>query len=347
MGAAEVSKKHMLPRSSFRALLCVGAAVWISLLSGCAGGSSLPPGTGSKGVQVFPTNDVVRVEIDGQLFTEYHYRNVSRPYFYPLLSVDGDHYTRRWPQENVPGEERDHPHHHSLWYSHGDVNGVDLWSESDKAGRTVQQSIIGMKSGKAQGSLITRNEWRARDGTLLAHDERTHHFSRGPGSERILDFTITILATQGDLTLGDTKEGTFAIRIAESMRNRQPKNQPGEGHLLSSRGHKDGDVWGKRAEWVDYWGPVNGKILGLAIFDHPANPRHPTWWHARDYGLFAANPFGVHDFEKRPKGSGDLRIPSGGSVTFRYRVLFHAGDSGLANIVSRYEEYVRTVKDKP
>ena len=98
------------------------------------------------------------------------------------------------------------------------------------------------------------------------------------------------------MVLGDTKEGTFAIRVAESIRVMQPKNQPGQGHMVSSTGEKDGAVRGKRADWVDYSGPIGGKTLGIAIFDNPANPRHPTWWHARDYGLFAANPFGLHDF---------------------------------------------------
>ncbi len=350
----------MIPRLLFRALPSLGAAALVTFLSGCVaiefpardsnpGHKPKPaPNTGiTDDVRVFETNNVVRVEIDGQLFTEYRFRDVSRPFFYPILTPAGDHYTRRWPQEEVPNEERDHPHHHSLWYSHGDVNGVDLWSESAKAGRTVQDSIVKIASGRNAGLLTTRNEWRDKDGKVLGHDVRTHRFSRGPGSERYLDFSITIVASHGPMTLGDTKEGTFAIRVAESMRNKQPKNQPGEGHLLSSRGHRDGEVWGKRAEWVDYWGPVNGKTLGVAIFDHPANPRHPTWWHARDYGLFAANPFGVHDFEKRAKGAGNLKIPAGGSVTFHYRVMFHAGDSGTANVASRYDEYVRTFKVAP
>lgn len=317
------------------AILCGGCASWCS-----SDGQS----SASRGVRLYETNDVIRVDLDGQLFTQYHFKNVSRPFLYPLLSADGEHLTRRWPQEDVPGEEHDHPHHHALWYSHGDVNGVDLWSESAKAGKTVHQGVVKQKSGSDSGSLTTRNDWRDKDGKVIAHDERTFRFHRPTGAERILDFEITIHASHGEITLGDTKEGTFAIRMAESMRNKQPKNQPGAGHLVSSRGEKDGDVWGKRAEWVDYYGPVNGKTYGIAIFDDPRNPRYPTWWHARDYGLFAANPFGVHDFEKREKGAGDLKIPAGGSVTFRYRVLLHPGDTGAAGIAARFDEYVRAIK---
>lgn len=333
----------MLPRPRFLWAPCV---VLVAILcGGCASwGSGNGQASASRGVSLYETNNVIRVDLDGQLFTQYHFKNVTRPFLYPLLSADGEHLTRRWPQEDVPGEEHDHPHHHALWYSHGDVNGVDLWSESAKAGKTVHQTVVKQKSGTDTGSLTTRNEWRDKDGKVIAHDERTFRFHRPTGAERTLDFEITIHASHGEITLGDTKEGTFAIRMAESMRNKQPKNQPGAGHLVSSRGAKDGDVWGKRAEWVDYYGPVNGKTYGIAIFDDPRNPRYPTWWHARDYGLFAANPFGVHDFEKREKGSGDLKIPAGGSVTFRYRVLLHPGDTGAAGIAARFEEYVRAIK---
>lgn len=335
----------MFPRPRF--LQALGLSLACLVASGCASLSSTSKDIAAHGVHLYETNNVIRVDLDGQLFTQYHFKDVSRPFLYPLLSADGEHLTRRWPQEDVPGEEHDHPHHHALWYSHGDVNGVDLWSESPKAGRTVQQAVISRKSGANTGELTTRNEWRDKDGKVIAHDTRTHRFHRPTGPERIIDFEITIEATAGEVTLGDTKEGTFAIRMAESMRNKQPKNQPGLGHLTSSRGHKDGEVWGKRAEWVDYTGPVNGKTYGIAIFDHPQNPRYPTWWHARDYGLFAANPFGVHDFEKSAKGTGDLKIPAGGSITFRYRVLLHPGDTASAGIAARFDDFVRAIKVKP
>ena len=100
-------------------------------------------------------------------------------------------------------------------------------------------------------------------------------------------------------------------------------------------------TWGKRAEWCDYFGPVDGKTVGIAIFDHPGNPRHPTWWHVRDYGLFAANPFGLHDFEKKPAQAGNMTIAAGKSVTFRYRIYLHEGDDKQAKVAERYQEYAR------
>ena len=113
-----------------------------------------------------------------------------------------------------------------------------------------------------------------------------------------------------------------------------------KGHIVNSEGLKaQAGAWGKRAEWCDCYGPVNGKIVGVAIFDHPSNPRHPTWWHVRGYGLFAANPFGQHDFENKPAGTGDLVIPDGQSVTFRWRFYFHKGDVTEGNVAEGYREY--------
>jgi len=322
-----------------RAVGCVAASAlfWAACQSGPSTGAA--SSAASPRVRIFETNDVVRVELDGQLFTEYHFRGVSRPYLYPLLGAGQTAMTRHWPMEEFPGEEHDHPHHRSFWFSHGDVNGQDLWSEVEKAGQTVHQKFLLERSGNDRGVIATRNEWRAKDGRVLGHDERKYTFYPPQGDQRMMDFEVTVFATQDGMVLGDTKEGTFAIRVAESMRVMLPKNQPGAGRLVNSRGQVNGDVWGKRAEWADYSGPVAGRTVGIAIMDHPANPRFPTWWHARDYGLFAANPFGLHDFEKKEKGAGDMKIPAGGTVTFKYRVLLHTGDEAAARVAARYEEF--------
>ena len=59
----------------------------------------------------------------------------------------------------------------------------------------------------------------------------------------------------------------------------------------------------------------------------------------RDYGLFAANPFGIHDFEKKPRGSGDLTVEPKGSVTFRYRFYIHDGDHQQGKVEEKFNEY--------
>ena len=164
---------------------------------------------------------------------------------------------------------------------------------------------------------------------------------------RFFDFEITIHASHGDVVFGDTKEGTMAIRLAETMRLAQPKKKPGQGHIVNSEGVRDDKTWGKRAAWVDYYGPVDGKTVGVAIFDNPSNPRYPTWWHVRDYGLFAANPFGLHELEADKKNdpkAGAMAIPAGQSLTFRYRFYFHLGDDQEAKVAARYLEYVGQLK---
>jgi hypothetical protein len=138
------------------------------------------------------------------------------------------------------------------------------------------------------------------------------------------------------VTFGDTKEGTMGIRSNPAL---NLKGTGAAGHALNSEGLKDEAIWGKAARWVDYSGPVEGKVTGIACFDHPSNLRHPTTWHAREYGLVAANPFGLHDFEKKPKGAGDYVIKKGDSLTFRYRWLFHTGDTVAAKIDERWKTW--------
>jgi hypothetical protein len=197
---------------------------------------------------------------------------------------------------------------------------------------------VGLKSGRESGEMRTTCKWIAPDGTVTCTDERVLRVYNRPNNERLFDFEITLKAPDKDVVLGDTKEGSMGVRIAETMRLSHGKNKPGKGRIVQSTGVKDG-TWGKQAAWCDYYGPVKDKIVGIAIFDHPKNPRHPSHWHVRDYGLFAVNPFGIHDFEKKPKGTGNLTVPAGQSVTFKYRFYIHEGDTEQAKVAERYKEY--------
>ena len=310
-----------------------------SLLLGLAASAALPSAH-AAGVEIREQDGRLRIEIGGRLFSEYHYQNVSRPFLYPILGPGDAPMTRNWPMKEVAGEEKDHPHHRSLWWAHGAVNGVDFWSEAANAGKTVHDKFLEIKSGPDAGVIRTANKLIAKDGTLVATSEQTIRILNRT-DDRIIDFEVTVFASQGPLTFGDTKEGTMALRLNESMRLIRDK-KPGAGHIVNSEGVRDGETWGKRANWVDYYGPVDGKTVGVAMFDHPANPRHPTHWHVRDYGLFAANPFGIHDFEKKPAGAGDLKVAAGEKITFRYRFFFHAGDDQQAKVAARYQDYVQT-----
>lgn len=344
------------------------SAVLLTLLIGVALGlcscaiTRQPKPATTLGVRIIRTNEQLQVELNGRFFTEYHYRNVPRPFCYPIINASGLAMTRNFPMQKVAGEETDHPHHRSLWFAHGPVNGEDLWTERPGSGRIVHRGFVEIASGVKTGLIKTRNDWVSAAGKTLCSDEQTLRFYPCHDNATIvLDFEIKLIASNGDVVFGDSKEGSFAIRVAESMRVLQPskKDQParaGEGRIVLSTGIRDygasaaqakdakreAATWGKKAAWCDYTGPVDGKTVGFAIMDHPSNPRHPTWWHVRDYGLFAANPFGQHDFEGlKDKHAGDFKIAAGQSATFKYRVVIHEGDEVAARLAERFEEFAK------
>ncbi len=295
-----------------------------------------------RGVRIAKAGKNLRVEINGKLFTEYNFQDVPRPYFYPVIGPTGVPIVRHWPMKEGKDEAKDHVHHRSMWFTHGDVNGHDFWSEGSRSGKIVHDKLLKMTFGRDVGIIQSQNKWVARDGKVICTDTRTHKFYPPTATGQMMDFEVTIHASHGKVVMGDTKEGSMAIRLAPTMRVKTKEGKAGKGHIVNSEGRSDGDAWGKRAAWCDYYGPVEGEVVGVAIFDHPKNPRHPTWWHVRTYGLFAANPFGVHNFEGKPKGTGDLTIPAGESVTFRYRFYFHKGDEKQAQVVDHYSEYAAT-----
>jgi hypothetical protein len=298
------------------------------------------PGISAEAVKITETNDILTVEINGELFTEYHFKGAPHVYFYPLLGPGGLSMTRDYPMvADSKNEEHDHNHHRSLWFAHGDVNKIDFWTEGASTGKIVHDKFIEIKSGDDFGLIKSQNNWVARTGEVICRSEQTVRIYNRPKNERLMDFDTTIFALDKPLVLGDTKEGTFAIRVAETMRVTQPRNKKGDGHIILETGLTGTNAWAKRASWCDYYGPVKDKTLGIAIFDHPENPRHPTYWHVRDYGLFAVNPFGMHDFEGKPAGTGNMTIEPGKSITFRYRIYIHEGDEKQAKVAERYKEY--------
>ena len=285
------------------------------------------------------------VTIDGKPFAEYLHTGHAKPIVYPIIGPHGIEMTRNYPmKEDVDNEARDHPHHKSFWYTHDDVNGVQFWMEyprkdsAKKPGKIIQQKLT-----IQEDSIVTENDWTAPDGKVVCSDLRTVRFGAVPVG-RFIDFAITLKASAGDVVFGDTKEGSMGIRTHPLLRlqtDEKRGNHTAKGKSINSEGVQGKEMWGKRAKWVDYWAPIDGHTVGIAIFDHPENPRHPTWWHARYYGLVAANPFGIHDFEKKPEGTGNMKIAAGDSVTFRYRFLFHEGDHQQADIAGQYQAFAK------
>lgn len=304
-------------------------SVWI--------GASLAVGLACGEVTVRDEGRRVCVGVDGLPFAEYHYRDVARPYLYPVFGPDGTPMTRDWPMVKEAKDTTDHVHHKGLWFAHGSVNGLDFWSEQKAFGKTVHQRFLALSSGKGEGVIRAENAWVSSSGTVVCTDERSLTFRAGAGT-RSIDYDVTLIASHGPVTFGDTKEGTMAIRVPTSMSVGGPK---GGGHIVTAEGLRDLGAWGQSADWVDYWGPVGGKTVGVALFDHPQNPRHPTRWHVRTYGLFAANPFGLKPFDKSAPGTGGLSLAAGARATFRYRFVFHSGDEKQAGIAALYRDYCR------
>ena len=295
-------------------------------------------------VTVTEKQGAVAISVDGRLFTEYHYGDAPHVYYYPVIGPGGAKMTRAYPMEKADGEETDHPHHRSIWFSHGDVNGVDFWSEpashkgtpKHPVGKIEHDGIVKAQGGKESGVVETKQKWVAPDGSVPLRSTQLFRVHSTPESERIVDFEVTLTAGEKDVVLGDTKEGTAAIRIAESMRLKQPKG-PGKGTIVNSEGDEGGKAWGKKAKWVTMAGPIGEKTFAITMMDHPSNLRHPTRWHARDYGLFAANPFCEVEMDKtQPKGSGDYTLKSGKSLTLKYRIFFSEGDAAAVKAAERF-----------
>lgn len=299
------------------------------VVEAATGKSSKPP------LQLVRTEGAIQFLRGKELLAAYVFTGAPKPYLYPLIGPNGKPITRHFPMKQVADETMDHPHHRSCWFTHGAVNGIDFWTEGAGRGRIVHRRFEAIEGGPVLGRVRALNDWLAPDRQPVLEEEQEFRFySTQQG--RLLEFETTLRATEGDVVLGDTKEGTFALRVACSMEVTRKSG----GQIVNARGQRDAEAWGKKAEWCDYSGPVEGEIVGIAVFDHPQNLRHPTTWHVREYGLFAVNPFGLHDFlPGTPKGAGDYTIRKGESLTFRYRIWLHRGRAEEARVATQYESY--------
>jgi hypothetical protein len=277
----------------------------------------------------------VRVFESDKLVAEYAINNGPKPIVWPLLGPDGQKMTREYPMvKESQNEAHDHPHHRSLWFTHGEVNGVDFWAEGEKMGKTHHQEFTKLADGKT-AVIATKNIWKTADGQPVLSDRRRYTFGTTPDHSRYVDCEVLLIASEGDVHFGDTKEGTFAVRVAESMKVDAKKG----GKIVNSNGETDGDAWGKPADWVDYHGPVDDKTMGIAILCHPTTFHYPNRWHVRTYGLFAANPFGVAHFTGAKEMTDGTRFKKGDELLFRYRVILHGGDEKAAKIAEGFKAF--------
>lgn len=296
-----------------------------------------------QGVELKKTEAGLEIHIDGELFTTYVVGNY-KPYWWPMIGPTGTPITRAYPMKfGVKGESPDHHHHRSFWFTHGSVNGTDFWSETPAAGKTVHREFNKTTSGPVFGEMVTTVDWLDRKGTKVCEDVRRMRVYRFPDG-RLFDFDIDVKATDGPVVFGDTKEGMFGFRVAGSMNVQQMVKGREKGHLVNSAGDEDKSAWGKRAAWCDYHGLLEGETVGIAIFDKPSNLRHPTYWHARDYGLFCANPFGIGDFTGDKKNDGTHTLPANEDLRFEYRIYMHKGDASSAKVADHYAPYANPPK---
>jgi hypothetical protein len=294
----------------------------------------------------------VDITVDGKPFTSYIYPDgLMKPVLYPLRTVKGTFITRGWPLDPRPGERVDHPHHVGMWFNYGDVNGLDFWNNSTdiaaekKSGYGVikHRKVTKTTGGNDQAVLEVTMDWQKPDGTNILREDTKFIFS-GSGNMRTIERITKLTALKEDVSFKDNKEGVLGIRLARELEHPSDKpevftdasgkrtdvaklnNEGVTGKYRSSEGIEGDDVWATRGKWVNLNAVIAKEPVSLVILDHPGNIGYPTYWHARGYGLFSANPLGQKEFSKG-KETLNYKLPSGQSVTFRYKVLIQSGSN--------------------
>ena len=294
-------------------------------------------------------NKKVDVMINGDLFTSYVYDGQTpKPILYPIRTKSGKTVTRGFPFAPRPNERIDHPHHAGLWLNYGDVNGLDFWNnsyaipveEKHKYGTIFHKDILELN--EAEGMLSIKAVWRSPDDVDLLEESTQFVFSE-EGDTRSIDRTTTLKALQ-EVSFRDNKEGMIGVRVTRELELPSDKpaaytdakgnltevmalnNEGVNGNYLGSEGLTGDDVWGTRNKWVKLEGNMETETVSLTIIDHEKNVGYPTYWHARGYGLFAANPLGQAIFSEG-KETLNFKLNQGESVTFKHRILVHNGST--------------------
>ncbi len=308
----------------------------------------------------------VDVLIDGKLFTSYTYPEmVKKPILWPVISPEGNAITRTYPLGKKEGEHTDHPHHVGIWFNYGDVNGIDFWGNSDAVaperkplcGTIYHTAVLKTVSGRGKATLKTSADWKSATGREIFKELTTFGFIARK-QMRIIDRETELTAVADTILFNDTKEGAFGLRVvrelelpsehADTMTDASGaktiipvlNDSLATGNYRSSEGIEGEGVWGTRARWIKLSGVVNGEKVSIIIIDHPDNAGYPTYWHARGYGLFAANPFGQNIFsEGREKLN--YRMKKGDVLDMKYRVVIASGDLPDEEINNLADEFAR------
>jgi hypothetical protein len=312
----------------------------------------------------------IDVLVGGKLFTSFQWaENTTKPVFYPILASSGTEITRGFPLNPKPGERADHPHQIGIWLTYGNVNGLDYWgngslglgTNNPKGGTIKHVKTEDFKEGIGKGTFVSTESWVDTLGIEILREQTKYTFT-AKNTTRIIDRVTTLSATGKDVFLPDTKEGMFAIRLARQLelpskgtvelynadgtvtKIKDTLNIGITGNYISSEGIEGEAVWGTRARWMKIDGKIGEEQISVVICDHPDNPNYPTYWHARGYGLFSANPLGVKDFTKGAD-SLNLSIPAGQSATFRYRVIVNSGSYLTGQEINALSDEFALVKE--
>jgi hypothetical protein len=349
--------------------LIMASLTAVGACAGASGASSMQASSDPHYVEIVPreTDRRVDVLVGGKPFTSYIWpTTLKKPVLYPLRAASGVVVTRGYPLEPRPGERVDHPHHAGMWFNYGDVNGLDFWNNSDaipasqrsKYGTIVHKSVRSVKSGAGEGILETTEEWVTPDNRPILREDTRYVFGASNGARTIQRIT-TLTALDSTVSFNDNKEGVLGIRVARSLEH--PSLQPEKftdaqgnvtpvakldtagvhGHYLSSEGKQGDDVWGTRGKWTVLHGDVGGTPVSVAILDNPKNWGYPTYWHARGYGLFAANPLGQKSLTNGKAEATNYTLAPKQSVTFRYEVVILDGTATPADITKYYNSFAR------
>ncbi len=343
------------------------AAVVVAMI-GVAAAPAGREGPGAMSVTITPNESAKRVDvaIGGKPFTSYIWpEQVKKPVLDPIRSASGLLVTRGWPLAPRAGERVDHPHHVGLWFNYESVNGLDFWNNSDgikpadrsKMGTILHRRIVSAKGGPDLGELETEMDWVTPSGKVLLR-ERTQFVFAGDATTRTIDRIATLTATDERVVFADAKDGMIGMRVARQLE--QPSNEPlvftdiagratqvpvmdntgVTGEYLSSEGKKGDAVWGTRGRWTILAGTIGKQPITIAIIDHPRNPGFPTYWHARGYGLFAANPLGQKVFSEG-RETMNFTLQPGASATFRYRIVVVDGKAPAERIEHEYAAFAK------
>ncbi len=290
----------------------------------------------SAGPKWVADDESISLVAGDELLFRYVFRSGQKPIVYPLVGPGGKTMAREYPMK-PPGEDgtKDHIHQRSMWMTHGEVNDIDFWSEAAGSG-TIEHLAVKSSTVDEQGfgTLVTTARWLKPDGTVLLDEHKTFRIGSAAG-DRTIGMDVTFTAVADEVHFGDTKEGSFGIRVPDSMMVDRKLG----GKIINAEGLEDGKAWGQKSRWVDYSGPVDGDTVGITILEHPESFNAPCRWHVRSYGLFAANPFGEFHFTGGKKTDGH-RIGKGDKLRLSYRVILHDGPADVEAIEKHWKRFV-------